>query len=860
MSIYKFNENNQEKNQKNTDKDAKTKLYVPSLMMQRKIDDSRWEDDIMRSSGIGSKMEVDINIENDEVENRIYIRVNTQKPSFLENLDETRFQKQRIDYKYNTEGDLYDLARNGSEAVADWKKKRKKESNGMQTNEYRTDDNSFAFDQKKVSFKDSFKSLGKINRNVLPIMDFKDDILRVADENNVIIIVGETGSGKTTQLTQIFYESGYAKNGMIACTQPRRVAAVSVAKRVAEEMKVEIGTLVGYSIRFEDVTSESTKIRYMVDGILLRESLNDDILSKYSVIIMDEAHERSLNTDVLFGVLKKVITMRMDIKIIITSATMDATKFSTYFNDAPIFHIKGRTFKVESLFLTQNPTDYVAEAVKQATEIHLREPPGDILIFMTGQDDVECTCSLISERLSQITNCPPLAVLPIYSQLDVDLQTRVFMDYNIRKCVVATNIAETSLTIDGIRYVIDSGFCKQKNYSSKAGLDTLLVQPISKAQAIQREGRAGRTSEGKCWKLYSEISYNSQMLPNTIPEIMRTNLANVILLLKSMGFHDVLDFNFMDSPPVDNFKHALYILYSLRALNDEGRLTKLGFNMVKFPLDPSLSKMILSGHKYGCLDECLTIVSMLSVPEVFYRPKGKEEEADNMRSKFIHPESDHLTLLHVYNTWANIGKDPTSLSTEKISWCKRHYIHHTRLQKAFEIRKQLVDICKSSGYIISKCENGDWDNVRKAICSSYFHNTAKQKGVNEYYNLHSKVQCFIHPSSAISGQSFIPEYIVYHELVLTSKNYLHGITAVDPLWLSQMAPQFFVAVDAFGDVIEEGKPKPEDYEDVEVYKVEKTEESCVKKHEMHHIINKNKERMKSGTSMPPSIHKKLSLF
>lgn len=795
---------------------------APSQNAQRDLDNNKWEEDLISQSGVNKSLFVR-KIDDDETENKICIQVNAEKPEFLTNQNTSRVYKPFVDKRYNLEGEIYQLAKAGSQSVAEWRKRKEKEqlatdltksvnlekiSKGKEIIEAETAGDS--------QFINHLKDTGKINRAKLPIMDFREKILKVISENSVVIIVGETGSGKTTQLTQFFYEDGYGKFGQIVCTQPRRVAACSIAKRVADEMGVELGGLVGYAIRFEEALSDKTIIKYMTDGILLRESLNEDDLYKYSVIIMDEAHERSLNTDVLFGVLKKILSRRSDLKVIVTSATMDASKFSKYFGGAPIFHIQGRTYDVEPFFLRSNPQDYVYEAVRQACSIHLKESPGDILIFMTGQDDVECTCQLIREHLAKIENAPEMTVFPIYSQLPVEQQAKVFENLKIRKCVVATNIAETSLTIDGIRYVIDSGFCKQKSYSSKAGLDTLLVQPISQAAATQRMGRAGRTSEGKCWRLFTETSFKYEMLPMTIPEVQRTNLANVILLLKSLGFDDVLSFDFMDPPPLDNFLHAMNQLWSLRALDNEGKLTKLGKDMVQFPLDPTLSKMLLVGNKFGCLEEILTIVSMLSVSEVFYKPHGREEEADAMRMKFLVPESDHLTMLNVFNLWFNTGLNrPTKKEQEqeRAIFAKRHFLHNVTLCKALDIRQQLEDIALQGGMKMSHCGLENWDIVRKVICSSYFHHAAHLKNLSTYYNIQTGVECIVHPTSSLAGLSYIPEYIVYHELVLTKRHYLHGVTAIDPLWLSQMAPEFFTATDLYGNPLEEGKPKPEDLDD-----------------------------------------------
>ncbi|KAI0989931.1 hypothetical protein GJ496_011101 [Pomphorhynchus laevis] len=348
-----------------------------------------------------------------------------------------------------------------------------------------------------ASHKCNKKSM-KSQREFLPIFAVKEQLMNVIRENIIIVVVGETGSGKTTQLTQYLVEEGYNNNGMIGCTQPRRVAAMSVAKRVADEMNVKLGDDVGYAIRFEDCTSNKTIIKYMTDGILLRENLAESDLDRYSAIIMDEAHERSLNTDVLFGLLREVVARRHDLKLIITSATLESEKFSNFFGCVPIFHIPGRTFPVEKLFSKFVVDDYVEQSVKQAIQIHLGLGEGDILIFMPGQEDIEVACELIEERLLKLENAKPLSVLPIYSQLPSDMQAKIFQRAvgGIRKCVVATNIAETSLTVDGIIYVIDAGYCKMKVYNPKIGMDALQVFPISQANSEQRAGRAGRTKPG----------------------------------------------------------------------------------------------------------------------------------------------------------------------------------------------------------------------------------------------------------------------------------------------------------------------------------------------------------------------------
>lgn len=433
-------------------------------------------------------------------------------------------------------------------------------------------------------------------RQSLPIYKLRDELVKAVNDNQILIVIGETGSGKTTQITQYLAESGFTARGRIGCTQPRRVAAMSVAKRVAEEFGCRLGQEVGYTIRFEDCTSNETLIKYMTDGMLLRECLIDPDLQTYSCIMLDEAHERTIHTDVLFGLLKQAVRKRAELKLIVTSATLDAVKFSQYFMEAPIFTIPGRTFPVEILYTREPETDYLDASLITVMQIHLNEPPGDILLFLTGQEEIDTACEILYERMKSMgPDVPELIILPVYSALPSEMQTRIFEPAppGSRKVVIATNIAETSLTIDGIYYVVDPGFVKQKVYNSKTGMDSLVVTPISQAQAKQRAGRAGRTGPGKTYRLYTERAYRDEMLATPVPEIQRTNLASTVLQLKAMGINDLLNFDFMDAPPVESLIMALEQLHSLSALDDEGLLTRLGRRMAEFPLEPSLSKMLI---------------------------------------------------------------------------------------------------------------------------------------------------------------------------------------------------------------------------------------------------------------------------
>ncbi|XP_063359775.1 ATP-dependent RNA helicase DHX8 [Cydia amplana] len=620
-------------------------------------------------------------------------------------------------------------------------------------------------------------------RQSLPIYKLRDELTKAVSDNQILIVIGETGSGKTTQITQYLAECGLTARGKIACTQPRRVAAMSVAKRVAEEFGCRLGQEVGYTIRFEDCTSPETVIKYMTDGMLLRECLMDLDLKSYSVIMLDEAHERTIHTDVLFGLLKQAVQKRPELKLIVTSATLDAVKFSQYFFEAPIFTIPGRTFPVEVLYTKEPETDYLDASLITVMQIHLREPPGDILLFLTGQEEIDTACEILYERMKSLgPDVPELIILPVYSALPSEMQTRIFEPAppGSRKVVIATNIAETSLTIDGIYYVVDPGFVKQKVYNSKTGMDSLVVTPISQAAAKQRAGRAGRTGPGKCYRLYTERAYRDEMLPTPVPEIQRTNLATTVLQLKTMGINDLLHFDFMDAPPVESLIMALEQLHSLSALDQEGLLTRLGRRMAEFPLEPNLSKILIMSVALQCSDEILTIVSMLSVQNVFYRPKDKQALADQKKAKFNQPEGDHLTLLAVFNSWRN--------NKFSNAWCYENFVQIRTLKRAQDVRKQLLGIMDRHKLdVVSAAKNTV--RIQKTICSGFFRNAAKKDPQEGYRTLVDSQVVYIHPSSALFNRQ--PEWVIYHELVQTTKEYMREVTTIDPKWLVEFAPAFF---------------------------------------------------------------------
>ncbi|GJQ14352.1 hypothetical protein GpartN1_g6143.t1 [Galdieria partita] len=624
-------------------------------------------------------------------------------------------------------------------------------------------------------------------RQSLPIYRLRDQLMEAITQNQVLIVIGETGSGKTTQITQYLHEEGYTKMGKIGCTQPRRVAAISVAKRVSEETGTRLGELVGYSIRFEDCTSPETKLKYMTDGMLLREALLDPELSAYSVIMLDEAHERTISTDVLFGLLKDCVLKRPELKLIVTSATLDAEKFSSYFFNCPIFTIPGRSYPVEILYSKEPETDYLDAALITVMQIHLSEPPGDILLFLTGQEEIDTAAEILYERMKSLgPQVPELIILPVYSALPSEMQTRIFEPAppNTRKCVIATNIAEASLTIDGIYYVVDPGFAKQKVYNPKLGMDSLVVAPISQASARQRAGRAGRTGPGKCFRLYTEHAYKNEMLPTSVPEIQRTNLSNTVLTLKALGINDLIHFDFMDPPPTQHLIAAMENLFCLGALDDEGMLTRLGRKMAEFPMEPPLSKMLLASVDLGCSEEIVTVVAMLSVQNVFCRPKDKQALADQKKAKFHQPEGDHLTLLSVYEAW--------KANNYSTAWCFENFIQARSLKRAQDIRKQLVAIMDRQRLDLVSAGRA-YNKIRKAIVSGFFMHAAKKDPQEGYRTIAEGQPVYIHPSSSLFHIQ--PDWVIYHELVQTTKEYMREVLAIESKWLVELAPRYFKTAD-----------------------------------------------------------------
>ncbi|KIM37497.1 hypothetical protein M413DRAFT_448548 [Hebeloma cylindrosporum] len=642
-------------------------------------------------------------------------------------------------------------------------------------------------------------------RKKLPVFAQMDEFMKIFSENQVIVMVGETGSGKTTQIPQFvaYSDLPHTRGKLVACTQPRRVAAMSVAKRVADEMDVQLGRQVGYSIRFEDMTEPGTTfLKYMTDGMLLREAMNDPSLERYSTIILDEAHERTLATDILMGLLKGIAKKRKDLKIIVMSATLDAVKFQKYFSlrsdsSAPLFKVPGRTHPVE-VFYTQEPEpDYVEAAIRTVLMIHRAEDPGDILLFLTGEEEIEAACRKIKLEADDLVNqdpdsVGPLVCIPLYSSLPPQQQQRIFDPAPSprtkdgpagRKIVVSTNIAETSLTIDGIVYVVDPGFSKQKVYNPRIRVESLLVSPISKASAQQRAGRAGRTRPGQCFRLYTEKDFMKELEEQTHPEILRSNLSNTVLELMKLGIKDLVSFDYVDAPAPETLMRALELLNYLAALDDEGNLTPLGGMMAEFPLDPQLAKLLIVSPEFNCSNEMLTITAMMSVPNVWLRPNNQRREADAAKALFTVPDGDHLTLLNVYNQYV--------LNKHDKNWAWTNYLSLRALQQADNVRAQLqrnmerfdIDLISLSD------EKRLYLKVRQALVCGFFMQVAHKEGEKgNYLTVKDNQVVALHPSCGLDTQ---PEWVIFNEFVLTTRPYIRTVSEVKAEWLIEFAANYF---------------------------------------------------------------------
>lgn len=548
------------------------------------------------------------------------------------------------------------------------------------------------------------------------------------------------------------------------------MAATTVASRVAGEMRCSLGEEVGYSIRFEDLTSAKTRIKFLTDGLLLREALADPLLSRYSVIMIDEAHERSLSTDILIGVLKKIRKKRPDLRIVISSATLQAEDFLRLFTESEadgktseigqIISLEGRMYPVDILYLEEPTEEYVEKAVKTVADIHVNEPDGDILLFLTGREEIDTAIQLITERSASLhPQGPQILPLPLYSGLTSEQQLYVFepAPENTRKVIVSTNIAEASVTIDGISYVIDCGFVKLRAFNPKSGIETLTATPISQASATQRAGRAGRTKPGKCYRLYTEKAFQD-LPPVTIPEIQRSNLASVILQLKALGIDNILRFDFLTPPPAELIIRALELLYSLGAIDDYAKLTRpLGVRMAELSVDPMMAKVLLSATSFGCLSEILSIAAMTSLQgAVWFQQDGEKKASDSAKRKFAAEEGDHITLLNVYHTFVTKAK-------KESKWCRDNHLNYKSMIRAVSIRAQLKRYLERFGISINESlrpakgggeEPNLSEQIRKCLTSGYFAHAARMQPDGTFKTISSSLTLHAHPSSLMFVRTF----------------------------------------------------------------------------------------------------------
>ncbi|XP_043260880.1 probable ATP-dependent RNA helicase DHX35 isoform X2 [Colletes gigas] len=623
-----------------------------------------------------------------------------------------------------------------------------------------------------------------MQRQRLPTFKYKSHIIYLLEKYQTLVLIGETGCGKSTQLPQYLLEAGWCTDGkIIGITEPRRVAATSLANRVADERNCILGTEVGYSIRFDNCTDETTRIKYMTEGILLRELMGDPLLTSYSVIVIDEVHERTLLTDIIMGLLKKIMRKRKSLKIVVCSATVDAEQLRDFFNTgtvkdtAVIMNVEGRLYPVDIYFVKEPVANYVTSVVDTVLKIHEHEEPGDVLAFLTGLDEVDQAVSLLSEHAKLIKE-GKLKLLPLamYGSLPNSEQLKVFWRAakDTRKVIVATNIAETSITIPNVVYVIDCGFVKVPWFEAETQTNSLVIVPVSKASANQRAGRAGRVRSGKAYRLYVEEAYN-ELFEATPPEMQRSDLAPAILQLKALGIDNVLRFNFPSAPPSKNLLTGLELLYALGAIDSNGELTTpLGVTMAEMPLEPVLAKSLIVSGEMECSEELTTVLAMLQVQNVFIRPAGGQAaiKARVAHRKFEVEEGDLLTMLNVYTAYE---KNKTS------NWCQKQFLNYKALRRATEIRMQMHSMMKRLRNV---------QQILKCITAGLFPKAAYLHYTGVYKTVRGNRDLYIHPTSCLYTLQQ-PQWLLFCEVLQTNKTYMKDITVIQPEWLLELAPHFY---------------------------------------------------------------------
>ncbi|HIF9447828.1 TPA: ATP-dependent RNA helicase HrpA [Photobacterium damselae] len=621
---------------------------------------------------------------------------------------------------------------------------------------------------------------------LLPVSQKKDDIAEAIKHNQVVIVAGETGSGKTTQLPKICLELGRGVKGMIGHTQPRRLAARSVASRIAEELECEMGSYVGYKVRFNDQVSDRSQIKLMTDGILLAEIQHDRYLNQYDTIIIDEAHERSLNIDFILGYLRELLPKRPDLKVIITSATIDPERFSKHFNNAPIIEVSGRTYPVDVRYrpIVEDSDDTdrdQLEAIFDAVDELCDEGQGDILIFMNGEREIRDTADALEKRKLRDTE-----IVPLFARLSAGEQNRVFQPHTGRRIVLSTNVAETSLTVPGIKYVIDPGTARISRYSYRTKVQRLPIEPISQASANQRKGRCGRVQEGICIRLYSEEDFLSR--PEfTDPEILRTNLASVILQMTAIGLGDIQAFPFVEAPDNRNIQDGVRLLEELGAINANAkdprkRLTLVGRQLARLPIDPRLARMVLEAPKNNALREVMIIASALSIQDPRERPMEKQQASDEKHRRFYDKESDFMTFV---NLWDYVQEQQKALSGNQFrKQCKKDYLNYLRIREWQDIHFQVRQVVRELELRINDTEAG-YDAVHMSLLSGLLsHIGMKDQEKNEYQGARN-ARFNIFPGSGIFKKQ--PKWVMVAELVETSRLWGRIAAKIQPEWVEPLA-------------------------------------------------------------------------
>jgi ATP-dependent helicase HrpA len=613
--------------------------------------------------------------------------------------------------------------------------------------------------------------------DTLPVNARRDEIARAIRDHQVVVVCGETGSGKTTQLPKICLELGRGISGLIGHTQPRRIAARATAARIAQELKSEPGRFVGFKIRFTDRVSPETYIKLMTDGILLAETQGDPLLRQYDTLLIDEAHERSLNIDFLLGFLKQLLPRRPDLKVIVTSATLDAERFSRHFGGAPVIEVSGRLYPIETRYRPWGEDDErdLGEAIADAVSEAHREGPGDVLVFLPGEREIREAAESLRKH-----HPPGLEVLPLFARQSAAEQGRVFAPHQGRRVVLATNVAETSLTVPGIRYVIDSGLARVKRYSHRNKVEQLQVEPVSQAAAKQRSGRCGRVAAGICFRLYDEDDH-AKRPPYTDPEILRSSLAGVILRMKSLHLGDVEDFPFLEAPAPRMIADGYQLLAELGAVDEAKELTAPGRELAKLPLDPKIGRMILAARQYGCLREMLVIAAALTVQDPRERPQERAAAADQARAQWKDEKSEFLSWLKLWHAVDETWKHEST--SKQRQWCQRNFLSWLRLREWREVHGQLATLCHEHGWRENQVEAG-YEAIHKALLAGLLGHIGLKSEDDVFYRGAREIKFHIHPGSSLVKKA--GRWIVAAELVETSRLFARCVARIEPEWLKEV--------------------------------------------------------------------------